>query len=699
MKYEIIKATDNKTFMLDCPIQLIKSMVTREAETGIYYLNVRYFSMAEKDIQTVCLKLSVKSKGAIKINSTYIFQPKNGSGMIQNDKPHPFYLGEYKDVDFFVSKIIFTDGSQWLGSSKPQYSDVPEKADIAKYDKYKYHIDKKFQGVNVKYAFSENAHLWRCVCGCVNQNKQCFSCGCDGLETRNFFDAERLEREYSWWQEKLACDESMVSELETLQETKRYSEIFDAQIRKTKSQSSKDVADAIVTINEIYNEENFLKKVQAEELLARANAKFEERKEAEWGQRHWMASIQNKLAEEKRIKQIKTAKRNKVTAIISTTVLSICVIAVSLFYAMTNYVIPEWQYTSGMESFNNQQYSEAIDIFTELGEYEDSSDMVLESWYQMAVDYIESDDYNSARNVFLTISEYKNSAVYLVIADKMEGEDYLSQGRFEDALEMFALVADEDGVALMQDECYYGLALAAFNSDDIDTALEMFLLANEYSNSEDYIVSIIKTKADAYYQAGDYANLITLLEFRTDDFVATYLAEVVPIYESYAQAYYDNGDYATSKTMYLILANVTDYLGSTASNRVVAYPVFCDARMYANNYDEVVKVFDLSYESFDVIEDVQGYMVQFLAEYKWVTYAGTSTDSSDSTTDRYISVDEDGYATYSMQSSTSGSGDLTYYDGMLYVDGEKLFEMRITSYSSIVFTISKTEYVYARTNG
>lgn len=705
MKYEIVHTAQNDTFLLDCPIQLVKEMVAQDQETGIYYLNVQYFSMVRKEIKTICLKLSVKTRGAIKSNVSYIFHPKNGKGLMKNDKPHPFHMGEYKSVDVLVSRVAFCDGSVWVCPSKPQTCVVPEKADITEFDKYRGQIQEKFGDLKVKYAYSENQHLWRCPCGCVNQDEKCFACGGYKIETRNFFNKERLEIEYGWIQEELATKETNQVFLQEIQETKRYSEIFDSIIVNAHSQNSEDIANAIMTINEIMPEDMFLKKVQAIELLAMAEDRFQQRRAKQVEFKHLMASISHKLSDRKRRIAARAKRRTKIATVATATLSSMMIFIVAVAYILTSYVIPEWKYTSGMTSYQNGEYNVAIAIFTELDGYEDSQEMIVESWYQIAVDYIERYDYNNARSVFSALDGYKESAQYLIDADVMEGEDYLNQGRYQDALDMFAIVADVDGVAIMQDQCYYGLATTAYAAGDEDSALELFILANDYSNSDDYIISIIRAKAEGFYQAGDYGSLISLLENRDDDFVYTYLAEVVPIYETYAKTYYDNGDYATSKTMYQIMTNVTEYLGTSAAKRVVAYPIFCDARLYANNYDDVIAVFDLSYESYNVIEDVSGYMVKFLSDSKWVyVYTSTSTDSSSSndtyvsTTTRYMEVDEYGYAELSLQESTTGEGNLSYYDGSLYIDGEEIAQLRITSYSSITFTIKKTDYDYARTN-
>ncbi len=699
MKYEIIQTTSPTVFAVDCPIQLVKSMVTQDIEKGIYYLNVQYFSMVKTPIENICLRLSVKEdKSPIKTVSSYIFAPTAGVGVMKNDKPFAFFIGVFKDVEICVTRITFCDGSVWRGGVKQLFCESPEKLNIQEYKKYDNQISEKFAYIKtLKYAYSENKYLWRCPCGCVNKEDTCFICGSIKEDTRNFFDIERLERQDGWIKEKLACDKEKEANIAAIEKSAQLSGVLDSVIVKTKSERSCEVAEAIVTINSIYNEDLFYKKAQADELLARAKARFAARKKAEVEYKNMMAHEAFLLADSKRIKKQRAQKRDKILAITTSTLLCLCILCFSVFYGMTEFVIPSWKYESALSSFNSGAYTEAIAKFEEMEGYGDSENKIVESKYLMAVDYIEGGDYISARTIFQALGDYEESAEYVTQTIKMEGVDYMSDSDYYAALDIFATIPDYDGISILQDECYYRLAVIANNSGDDDGALELFYLANDYANSDDFILSIISGKAYTYFAAGNYSKLIQLLEFADYDFVADYMSVVVPAYEETAREYYDAGEYYIAKEMYTILANSTKWLAEAAANRVVAYPVFCDARLYGNNYDAVVEVFELSYESYNIIQDVEGYMVKFLSDSKWVSYTFV-TDGDDSVSTRNMTVDASGYAELSLQNSTIVKGTLTYINGYLYVDGKKIVEVKVSSYTGIAFNISDAWYSYARTS-
>lgn len=701
MKYEIIQTHFSQSFTIDCPIQLVKSMVTKNVETGVYFLNVKYFSMSETPIENICLRLSVKEeKTPYKSNIAYVFTPTASGGIMQNPQPFPFFMGAFKDVEISVAKISFEDGGFWKGGVKQTVCDSPEKIDIATFEKYNEEITEKFAHIpNIKYAYSENAHIWRCPCGCVNQEDSCFICGNAKIDTRNFFDEERLERQHGWRQEKLRTDEAKVVPNQMLQKSQELSAVFDSVIVKAKSENSQVVAEAIATINEIYDEELFIKKVQAAEVLSSAQRRFKGRKKAEVDFKNFMTHQAHLLADKKRIKQAKIKKVTKVSTVLASIFVCLCLICMSSFYVITEIAMPAWQYESALTSFANGDYNDAINKFTELGDYEESNAMIVESTYQIAEGYIQSGDYLSSREIFVSLEDYKDSASYVTETFKMEGEAYMAQKDYYSALSVFYDISSYDGVYDLENQCYYYLAIEANNSGDDDLALELFAQTNDYANSADFILSIIKSKANAYFAAGNYAKLIQLLENSDYDFVDEYMLVAVPAYETEARAYYDAGEYFIAKEMYGILAGSTQWLTETAANRVISYPVFCDARLYANNYDEVIAVFDLSYESYSIIQEVSGYMVQFLSDSKWVAFSLSDEDTDGTTTSvsaRNMTVDKYGYAEMSLQNSITEKGTLTYVDGYLYIDGKKIVEIKLVSYTGISLKVSNSWYSYAR---
>lgn len=74
-------------------------------------------------------------------------------------------------------------------------------------------------------------------------------------------------------------------------------------------------------------------------------------------------------------------------------------------------------YKKATELYNNGQYAEAAEIFTKLGDYEDSADMVLACQYGEAKALYEAGDYEGALEKFEGIREYEDSAEYIAKAN------------------------------------------------------------------------------------------------------------------------------------------------------------------------------------------------------------------------------------------------------------------------------------------
>lgn len=65
-------------------------------------------------------------------------------------------------------------------------------------------------------------------------------------------------------------------------------------------------------------------------------------------------------------------------------------------------------YKEAMELFNSEKYSDAVTIFEELGDYEDSAQMALKCKYEMALSFIEDGEFDSAKELLVALDDYEN---------------------------------------------------------------------------------------------------------------------------------------------------------------------------------------------------------------------------------------------------------------------------------------------------
>lgn len=102
----------------------------------------------------------------------------------------------------------------------------------------------------------------------------------------------------------------------------------------------------------------------------------------------------------------KKKKKNKTIALIVTLIILIAIVA-AVIYAMV--IVPKQNYEKAEELFAAQNYSQAYDIYAELGDYEDSIEKSKECLYIQAVAYRNDKNWDAANPLFEQIKGYKDA--------------------------------------------------------------------------------------------------------------------------------------------------------------------------------------------------------------------------------------------------------------------------------------------------
>ena len=108
-------------------------------------------------------------------------------------------------------------------------------------------------------------------------------------------------------------------------------------------------------------------------------------------------------------------------------------------------------YKEATELYEDERYERARDIFAELGDYEDSAQMVMECDYQLALEHLEAGEYEQALAIFEGLGDYEDSTQRIT-------------------------------------ECNYQIALEHFDDGEYIQAREIFLQLGDYENSQDLVV-------------------------------------------------------------------------------------------------------------------------------------------------------------------------------------------------------------------
>ncbi len=102
----------------------------------------------------------------------------------------------------------------------------------------------------------------------------------------------------------------------------------------------------------------------------------------------------------------KKKKRNKTIALIVTPIILVAII-VAVIYATV--IVPKQNYEKAEELFSAQNYSQAYNLYAELGDYEDSSEKAKECLYIQAVAYRNDKNWDAANPLFEQIKGYKDA--------------------------------------------------------------------------------------------------------------------------------------------------------------------------------------------------------------------------------------------------------------------------------------------------
>ena len=166
--------------------------------------------------------------------------------------------------------------------------------------------------------------------------------------------------------------------------------------------------------------------------------------------------------------QKKKRSGKKAFLIVSTVLLFLFAFAYLMYLATADFR----SYGNAVALFEQEKYSEAAEIFEELGDFKDCDEMLSESRYEIACDLKSERDYHNAIEAFEALDGYKDS-------------DYLIK------------------------TCYYALGHQAysFNSkvgSDYAKAIEYFTLADDYYNANEYKNKAIEKHATKLFTKGAF---------------------------------------------------------------------------------------------------------------------------------------------------------------------------------------------------
>lgn len=224
-----------------------------------------------------------------------------------------------------------------------------------------------------------------------------------------------------------------------------------------------------------------------EELLTLANEFYKQNQREQAEQKEKQTAILQ-------IQQLQ-AKLNKKQLYKKVGIISSGVIAIALLGVLTKQVIiPNVQYSNAEHKAQSGEYNEAIQAFTHLGDFKDSSQKVLETKYSWAKDKLAQGDTEGAISLFTMLGDYSDARAQITEIQNQTQYDKAMAAyqakQYADAQSIFAALGSyKDSAEKVTDcknkigEAHYSAATTALSKNDTSTALHEFLQAVPYKDS------------------------------------------------------------------------------------------------------------------------------------------------------------------------------------------------------------------------
>ena len=178
-------------------------------------------------------------------------------------------------------------------------------------------------------------------------------------------------------------------------------------------------------------------------------------------------------------------------------------------------VVPLIKYNQALTCMNSGNYDKAAAMFSELGNYSDSKDKIIETRYQKAKSFFDGGQYDEAKALYAGIGGYSDASKMVYECDYRKAGSLLNGGQFDAAKTIFSQIAQYSDSAVKMQECDYRKATNLLNNAKYDEAKAIFTQIAQYADCAAQIQECDYRKASAILNdsaAADYTKAAELFE-------------------------------------------------------------------------------------------------------------------------------------------------------------------------------------------
>lgn len=161
-------------------------------------------------------------------------------------------------------------------------------------------------------------------------------------------------------------------------------------------------------------------------------------------------------------------KKKRIIIICSSLIVILCVCVLS-FVLTKNLRI----YNKATQQMDSGDYDNAIQTFTSIQDYKDSSQQINECYYQKALNYINEKDYTEANKIFRQIPDYEKTQDGINECNYQQALDFINELKYKDAIRILKDLDYKDSSDILVDT-QYTLACDLLEREQYLDAIDIF---------------------------------------------------------------------------------------------------------------------------------------------------------------------------------------------------------------------------------
>ncbi len=142
-------------------------------------------------------------------------------------------------------------------------------------------------------------------------------------------------------------------------------------------------------------------------------------------------------------------------------------------------------YKAAMSLYESGQFEEAAAKFTELGDYENSPEMVKVCKLEAAKALFDAGNFEEAKSAFEELGDYENSPELAKKSGYEAAKVLFDAGKFEEAKKLFQELGDYEDCGTYVTECDYKQASALLDAGEYEAAIAIFETIRDYGDSSE----------------------------------------------------------------------------------------------------------------------------------------------------------------------------------------------------------------------